>query len=97
MNRLLAEQLGSVGYSVTAVSNWAEGSHTLHSFDPSVVILDIRLPDADGTKCLSELVPQYPVVVLTAFGSVKNAVEAMRAGAMDYLMKPVNPGELSLR
>jgi len=96
LNRLLAEQLGSVGYSVTAVSNWAEGSHTLNSFDPSVVILDIRLPDADGTKCLSELVPQYPVVVLTAFGSVKNAVEAMRAGAMDYLMKPVNPGELQL-
>jgi len=96
LGRLLAQQLGSIGYVVATACNWGESKEALTSFDPSLVILDMRLPDADGMQCLLEMTPECPVIVLTAFGSIKHAVEAMRAGAMEYLVKPINPAELEL-
>ncbi|MCB1526477.1 MAG: sigma-54-dependent Fis family transcriptional regulator [Hyphomicrobiaceae bacterium] len=94
--RLVSKQLQSMGYAVAHAHTWADAKATLDGTDPSLALLDIRLPDADGLKCLAELSAQCPVIVLTAFGSIKHAVEAMRAGAAEYLAKPVNPAELEL-
>lgn len=94
--RLVSEQLQAMGHIVATAHSWAEAKATLEGVDPSLALLDIRLPDADGLKCLPDLSTQCPVIVLTAFGSIKHAVEAMRAGAAEYLAKPVNPAELEL-
>jgi len=94
--RLVSEQLQGMGYIVATANSWAEAKATLDGVDPSLALLDIRLPDADGLRCLPDLSVQCPVIVLTAFGSIKHAVEAMRAGAAEYLAKPVNPAELEL-
>ncbi len=64
---------------------------------PDVVLLDMRLPDMDGLailRSLREMNPDLPVVMLTAFGSVGSAVEAMKKGAYDYLTKPADNDEL---
>lgn len=94
--RLVSEQIQAMGHIVATAHSWADAKATLEGVDPSLALLDIRLPDADGLKCLPELSAQCPVIVLTAFGSIKHAVEAMRAGAAEYLAKPVNPAELEL-
>jgi len=67
------------------------------SFD--LVLLDIRLPDGDGTKFLEHLaiLPDRPlVVVMTGYGSIESAVACMRAGAFDYLMKPFTPSQIDV-
>ena len=64
---------------------------------PEVVILDLRLPGLDGMvalRKLKEIAPQLPVVILTGFGDVPSAVEAMRLGAYDFLTKPVDPEKI---
>ncbi|MCB1505178.1 MAG: sigma-54-dependent Fis family transcriptional regulator [Hyphomicrobiaceae bacterium] len=96
LSRLIADQLKAMGYNVASAHSWAEAKALLIGADPSLALLDIRLPDADGLQCLPELSAQCPVIVLTAFGSIKHAVEVMRAGAAEYLAKPVNPAELEL-
>ncbi len=95
-NDLLTEQLVEHGFLVHGAPSWAEAEKWLAGHEPDLVILDMRLPDADGLDALRALVPRYPVIVLTAYGSVRQAVEAMRLGAAEYLMKPVNPDELEL-
>jgi two-component system repressor protein LuxO len=66
---------------------------------PDGVLLDLRLPDGDGLSVLRELRgrdPDLPVVVMTAHGSVTLAVEAMQAGASDFLVKPFAPERLTV-
>lgn len=64
-----------------------------------VVVTDLRMPDVDGLEGLERLHaidPDLPVVLITAFGTVETAVEAMKRGAFDYLRKPFDPGELEI-
>jgi len=96
LNELLVEQLSSMGHKPEGALSWAQARAAIERQDPALSILDIRLPDCDGTECIPELAAQCPVVVLTAFGSIKQAVESMRAGAFEYLVKPVNPSELEI-
>ena len=66
---------------------------------PAVVLTDLKLPDGDGfgvLRAAKELDPELPVVVMTAYGSIQDAVTAMKEGAMDFLAKPVDPDHLSL-
>ncbi len=68
-------------------------------FAPDLVLTDLKMPGMDGLQLLDKLRegdPELPVIVMTAFGEVETAVRAMRAGARDYLTKPVNVGELSV-
>ncbi len=94
LNHFLIEQLRAMGYQPTGVYSWEEAKVTLETHDPALALLDIRLPDIDGIQCLPELSAQCPVLVLTAYGSIRHAVEAIRSGAVDYLTKPINPSEL---
>ncbi len=64
-----------------------------------LVFLDIKMPDMGGLEVLEQIKAQYPqtmVVMITAYGSVETAVEAMKQGANDYLMKPFEPEDLAL-
>src|SRR5437016_12264733 len=66
---------------------------------PQLVLLDLRLGDVDGLETLRQvksLDPPLPVIMMTAFGSVETAVRAMKAGALDYLQKPMDLEELEL-
>ena len=61
-----------------------------------MAIFDMRLPDVDGFDVLPTLTEQCPVIVLTAFGSIDDAVRAMKMGAIEYLTKPISPEQLEL-
>ncbi len=96
LNGLLVAQLSHEGYSTTGVQSWNEATQFLKNREPNLIITDVRLSDGDTLEQLPDLAANYPVIVLTAFGSVRHAVQAMKAGAFEYLVKPVNPEELLL-
>jgi len=96
LNLLLVEQLHAMGYQAIGASSWAEARARLDKQDAALAILDVRLPDINGLHCLPELSAHCPVIVLTAFGTIKDAIAAIRAGATEYLLKPINPSELEI-
>src|SRR5262249_8763038 len=76
-----------------------EAEAALRTSHPAVVLSDLRLPDGDGFGVLrasKELDPELPIIVMTAFGSIQDAVAAMKEGALDFLAKPVDPEHLLL-
>jgi len=88
----LAELLADEGYEVVQAPNGREGRDLTLERPFDLVLTDIRMPEMDGMELLAhvqQIAPQTPVVMLTAFGTVDSAVAAMRAGAVDYLLKPV--------
>ena len=95
-NGLLRRQIESMGFSTLGAGSWAEAQERLSEIEPCAIILDYRLPDSDASRILSEIRNQYPVIVLTGYGSIPNAVSAIREGAADFLTKPVNLDELEL-
>jgi DNA-binding NtrC family response regulator len=71
----------------------------MEEFAPDLVVTDLKMPGLDGIQLMRrirESDADLPVIVTTAFGEVETAVGAVRAGARDYLSKPVNVGELSV-
>jgi len=96
LSRLLREQLSRSGYDVHGVRSWAETEAYFREHEPHLILSDARLPDGDGLERLPWLCEQAPVIILTAYGSVRDAVKAMHAGAAEYLVKPVNPDELEV-
>jgi len=91
--------LGDEGHEVAVAATAQRGLAVIDGFQPDLVILDIRLPDADGLDVLGRLVqrPEPPaVLVITAHGTMETAVEAMRRGAFDYLTKPIDLEEARL-
>jgi two-component system response regulator PilR (NtrC family) len=88
----LAEVLRDAGYTVTTAVDGTGALRALDETDFGVVITDLRMPGADGLEVLRRLrqvAPQTVPLVMTAHGSVESAVEALRAGAADYILKPV--------
>jgi DNA-binding response OmpR family regulator len=89
--------LESVGHTVEEASDGHEALRRLHDLTPDVVLLDLRMPDLDGMSVLQRLRDDgndVPVVVVTAHGSVPDAVAAMKLGAIDFLAKPLTPESL---
>ena len=95
-NGLLRRQIESMGFATVGAGSWAEGQQKLGEIEPDAIILDFKLPDSDATRILGEIRNQYPVIVLTGYGSIPNAVSAIREGAADFLTKPVNVDELEM-
>jgi signal transduction histidine kinase len=94
----LAQILGDEGYKVRTASSGAEA---LEAARPGfeVALLDVRLPDADGTKLaerLREISPESAIVLLTGFAALETAIAAVRAGAFAYLVKPCSTSDLLL-
>ena len=96
LNRLLVDQLGKLGFSARGVERRNQAMKLLPDFEPSLAILDIRLPDSQGLDFLPDLAEHCPVVILTAYGSIDQAVKAVKAGASEYLIKPVSAQSLEL-
>jgi len=95
--RHLEYLLKAEGYQVFGVHDAAKARRAVSSVYPDVVLIDLKLPDADGTALMAELLaihPQAGYVIITAHGSIRSAVEATRLGARDYLTKPFEPDEL---
>ena len=93
----LADTFADNGYQVTVAPNLAVARAVLADCEPQVIICDLRLPDGDGMELLREVkaaTPSVPFLILTAFGTVNGAVEAMRAGADEYLTKPFEESQL---
>ncbi|RFT16263.1 MAG: Response regulator of zinc sigma-54-dependent two-component system [Candidatus Saccharicenans subterraneus] len=87
------------GYEVKTATSGAEGLDILNSKSVDLVITDIRMPHISGMEVLryvKENQPEIPVIVITAYGSIAQAVEALKAGALDYIVKPFDVEELKI-
>jgi two-component system response regulator PilR (NtrC family) len=96
----LAELLTEEGYEVLQSPHGKAAYETALQRPVDLVISDVRMPEMDGMTLLGHLqkiAPQTPVIVMTAYGTVESAVAAMRAGAYDYLLKPVNFDDVLLK
>ncbi len=96
LNRLMAEQMQRLGYTIRVASTREDALEVLREFTPDLAILDLRLPDVDGMDFLPELREYCAVMILTAYGSISLAVNAVKAGATEFLVKPVSPDNLEL-
>ncbi len=96
---MLRHALEAQGHQVLEARDEPEAIESLRSSWPALVLSDLRLPNGDGLGVLraaKSLDPSMPVIVMTAFGSIQDAVSAMREGALDFLAKPVDPEHLLL-
>jgi DNA-binding NtrC family response regulator len=96
---MLRHALEAQGHAVLEARDEAEAVQQLRQTRPAVVLTDLKLPAGDGfgvLRAAKELDPELQVIVMTAYGSIQDAVTAMREGAMDFLAKPVDPDHLLL-
>ncbi len=98
MRVTIEDSLKASGYSVIACENGADGLAAFKERACDVVVTDIRLPDKNGIEILREIAASsdVPVIVMTAFGTIKDAVEAMKLGAFDYITKPFSLDEFRM-
>ncbi len=94
---LLKKMLVKEGYQVSEASTGAEALQLFEKDSFDLALLDQRLPDSTGTDILARmraLNPLTPLIIITAYANIQDAVNAMKQGAFDYLTKPINPEEL---
>jgi DNA-binding NtrC family response regulator len=99
LRTMLRHALERQGHAVLEARDQPEAMRLLQQAQPALVLSDLRLPEGDGFGVLrssKELDPDVPVIVMTAYGSIEDAVAAMKEGAMDFLAKPVDPDHLLL-
>lgn len=99
LRRVLEYNLQEEGYEVHAASSGEEGLYWFGQTKPDLVITDMKMTGMDGLmvlKSIKERSPETLVMIITAFGTVDVAVEAMKSGAYDYITKPFNRDELKL-
>jgi DNA-binding NtrC family response regulator len=96
---LLAEVLSAEGYQVHCAAGGAECLRIAEAVPVDLALVDLRMPEVDGLQVLARLSavrPGVPVIILTAFATIETAIEAIRAGAYDYLSKPFRMDEITL-
>jgi DNA-binding NtrC family response regulator len=97
---MLSLRLDEVGEKVTTVYSGKECLEALKKKEIDVVILDIKMPGMDGMETLREIKKRFPlveVIMLTGHGSTETAVEGMKMGAFDYLLKPADFDDLTIK
>ncbi|MDT8341865.1 MAG: sigma-54 dependent transcriptional regulator [Longimicrobiales bacterium] len=96
IREILAERLERKGYRVIRAGDLAEARRAVEKSTPDVAILDVKLPDGEGTELLPTLSEEagVPCVMMTAHGTVTSAVEALRMGAEDFMEKPFSMDRL---
>jgi len=96
---MLRHALEAQGHTVVEARDQPEAETALLASHPALVLSDLRLTNGDGfgvLRAAKEQDPELPVIVMTAFGSIQDAVAAMKEGALDFLAKPVDPDHLLL-
>jgi two-component system NtrC family response regulator len=99
LRRVLEYNLAQEGYAVLTASSGEQGLDLLKKERADLVVTDVRMPGMDGLQVLEgvrKVDPNVQVIILTAFGTIEMAVEAMKAGAFHYISKPFNRDELKL-
>jgi len=99
LRRVLEYNLQEEGYEVETAASGEDGLKMFKQLQPDLVITDMKMSGMDGLKVLNsvkESAPDTLVIIITAFGTVDVAVEAMKAGAYDYITKPFNRDALKL-
>jgi DNA-binding NtrC family response regulator len=97
LREAIAEQLGDRGYQVQQAGSGEEAIERLGDFALDIIIADLRLPGIDGSAVVEAAVERYPhiiAIVVTGYGTVKDAVEAIKRGAWDFVSKPFQIDEL---
>ncbi|MBO7748098.1 response regulator transcription factor [Paenibacillus sp. MWE-103] len=99
MSEMLSMYMSGEGYEIKQAENGEQGLKLLAAFDPDVVLLDLMLPDWDGTELCIRMRRQssVPIMIVSMKSEVSERVQALRAGADDYLCKPFSMHELSAR
>lgn len=92
---LLSDYLGYCGYNVRSLANGAALFSTIESFQPDLMLLDLKLPDVDGYWLLEQIqqnpyLPKIPIIVVSAFAFAADKERAINLGARRYLVKPIN-------
>ncbi len=93
----LAQSLESIGVETEEASNGREAVERLKEKDFGLMLLDIRMPAMDGMEVLRkvrEVRPDIRVIMITAYGTIESAVEAIKLGAVDFLQKPFDPDQI---
>jgi DNA-binding NtrC family response regulator len=93
VRRVMQMQLAEAGYDVRLAATGGEALRILLDLRPKLVITDLRMPDLDGIALLRHIADneiETTVIIITAFGSIETAVQAMRLGAYDYITKPID-------
>ncbi|MEJ2540548.1 MAG: sigma-54 dependent transcriptional regulator [Gemmatimonadota bacterium] len=96
LRETLAEHLSEIGYDVTAMETGAAALDEIASFEPHLILTDVQMPGLSGFELLSHLRthrPDIPVIIFTGHVDVDGAIRAMRSGASDYLIKPLDLDE----
>jgi DNA-binding NtrC family response regulator len=96
---ILSQELIHEGYSVLAASDGREALRKVEASRPDLIILDYMMPDLSGLEVLKELRKKEndtPVVMITAYGTMERAVEAMKEGAYDFITRPFEPDHIAL-
>lgn len=99
IRQALTRFLGRLGYHVQAAANAAEALALLPAHRPQAMLCDIRMPETSGVELLPKVLAQDPdlaVLMLTAIDEPRTAIECLKLGAYDYLIKPVDLEELEL-
>ena len=98
LRELIAESLSDAGFAVAQAPTGTEALARLKAFAYDALVVDLKLPDGDGMDILDAAVARYPevfAVVMTGFGGVTEAVQAIKKGAIDFLIKPFQLSQLT--
>jgi len=99
-SKSLSELLRTSGYHTTEASSCSKAIEKVSSEDFDIALVDVMMPEVDGLDTLRELKrlkPRIVVIMVTAFSTVENAIEAIKRGASDYITKPYKPDDLLSR
>ena len=97
--KILAQELAHRGYAVDTARSGREALPMIQATAPDLLILDYMMPDLSGLQVLKQLRDkgiETPVIMITAYGSVDRAVEAMKAGAYDFITRPFDPDHIDI-
>lgn len=90
---MLRANLEHYGYSVMEVTNGSEAVRCVKTQHPDLVLMDMRMPEMDGLTAVKEIRKideRVPILIMTAYGTIENAVQTVKAGAYDYILKPLD-------
>ncbi len=95
---VLKDRLDSLGYQVLTAASGREALEVLERHNPQLVLLDIEMPDMSGLQVLKQIRQEHDstVIMITAYGTIERAVQAMKSGAYDFIPKPFEPDHIAL-